>query len=112
MVEVTSPEVSDRWFVVRKFLQKSRVSMHTIKMIILGLAVLMIFLVVGRSATTPRGIATAAFSFLSLWLIIAATNTYMIGADAGYSVTDEMPVFLFVFAVPALVAFVLWRKSR
>jgi hypothetical protein len=36
----------------------------------------------------------------------------MIGADAGYSVIDEMPVFLFVFAVPAFVAFVLWRKSR
>jgi hypothetical protein len=86
--------------------------MHTIKMIILGVAVLMIFLVVGRSATTPRGIAAAAFSFLSLWLIIAATNTYIVGANAGYTVTDAMPVFLFVFAVPALVAFVLWRKSR
>ncbi len=86
--------------------------MHTIKMIILGLAVLMVFLVMGRSTTAPRGIATAAFSFLSLWLIIAATNTYMVGADAGYSVTQAMPVFLLVFAVPALVAFVLWRKSR
>ena len=86
--------------------------MHTIKMIILGLAVLMIFLVIGRSATAPRGIAIAALSFLSLWLIIAAANTYIFGADAGYSITDAMPVFLFVFSVPALVAFVLWRKSR
>jgi hypothetical protein len=86
--------------------------MHTIKMITLGLALLTICLVLGRSGSSSRGIAIAALAFLPLWLIIAAANTYIVGASAGYSVTDEMPIFLLVFALPAIGAFVLWRKLR
>lgn len=86
--------------------------MHTIKMIILGFAVLMIFVVMGRSASTPRGVAVASLAFITLWLILAATNTYIVGTSAGYSVTDGMPVFLLVFAVPGLVALALWHKFR
>jgi len=29
---------------------------------------------------------------------------------AGYSVAEELPIFLFIFAVPALVAGLLWWK--
>jgi len=31
---------------------------------------------------------------------------------AGYSVADEAPVFLVVFAVPAALALLLWWKVR
>jgi len=31
---------------------------------------------------------------------------------AGYSVADEAPVFLVVFAVPAALALLLWWKLR
>jgi uncharacterized membrane protein YadS len=86
--------------------------MHTIKMITLGLALLMVCLVLGRSGKSPRATAMAALAFVPLWLIIAATNTYIVAANAGSSLTDEMPVFLLVLALPALGAYVLWRKLR
>ena len=31
---------------------------------------------------------------------------------AGYSVADEAPIFLLVFAVPAAIALVTWFKYR
>ena len=78
-------------------------------MIILGVALLMIFLVSARSATTPRSISIATAAFLPFWLIIATTNMF-IWMSAGYSSTGELPMFLLVFAVPALVAVVIWWK--
>ena len=81
------------------------------KMIGLGLVLLMVFMVLARSATTPRGISIATAAFLPFWLIIAATNMF-IWISAGYSSADELPVFFLVFAVPALAAVVLWWKIR
>jgi hypothetical protein len=45
-----------------------------------------------------------------LWLVGAAVNMAIGVKRAGYTVADEAPVFLVVFAVPALVAlFLRWR---
>jgi hypothetical protein len=48
--------------------------------------------------------------FVAVWLVISAANMWVGVAKAGYSVTEELPIFLLIFAVPAVVAiFVKWR---
>jgi hypothetical protein len=48
--------------------------------------------------------------FVGPWLIAAAINMYVGVARVGYSFTEELPVFLLIFSVPAVVAIVLrWR---
>jgi hypothetical protein len=57
--------------------------------------------------------AAAARWFVPIWLIGAAINMWVGVAKAGYSVAEEAPIFLVVFAVPAAVAIlVAWSLSR
>jgi membrane protein implicated in regulation of membrane protease activity len=37
-------------------------------------------------------------------------NLWVGVSQAGYSLGEELPIFGVVFAVPAVVAFVLWRR--
>jgi len=47
---------------------------------------------------------------LSLWLAATAANMWIGVSKAGYSVTDELPILLLLFAVPAAAAvLVRWR---
>ncbi len=90
--------------------------MHTVKVIAGGLVLLAICLVIGRwlgGPTPPGGLVTAVKVFVPLWLVAAGINMWLGVAKAGYSVADEAPIFLVVFAVPAAVALlVLWRVTR
>jgi hypothetical protein len=52
--------------------------------------------------------ATAALAFLPIWLIGAGINLWIGVSKAGYSVREEAPIFLLVFAVPAVVGIILW----
>lgn len=55
---------------------------------------------------------TAAKVFLPLWLFAALFNMWVGVARAGYSVREELPIFLLIFALPAAVAlFIWWRFS-
>jgi hypothetical protein len=89
--------------------------MHTIKVIAGGLVLLGLCLLIGRwlGGPTPAvGLATGAKLFIPLWLIAAGINMWIGVSKAGYSVADEAPVFVVVFAVPAAVALlVLWMVS-
>ncbi len=89
---------------------------HTLKVIGGGLLLLGLFLLAGRllGAGTPvSGMATAARWFIPVWFISAAINMWVGVAKAGYSVAEEAPIFLLVFAVPAAVAvLVAWSLSR
>ena len=49
----------------------------------------------------------------ALWLVAAGINMWVGVSKAGYSVAEEAPIFLVVFAVPTAVALlVLWRATR
>jgi hypothetical protein len=89
---------------------------HTLKVIAGGLVLLGLFLLGGRllSASAPSlGMAGAMRWFIPLWLIAAAVNLWIGVTRAGYSVAEEAPIFLLVFAVPAGVALVLaWALTR
>jgi hypothetical protein len=87
--------------------------MHTILVLaggflLLGTCVLTGKLVGGSDAAMAKG----AIAFLPLWLVAAALNMWAGVAKAGYSVREELPIFLVIFAVPATVALViLWRLN-
>lgn len=67
-------------------------------------------LLVGRVVGNP---AKAALAFLPLWLVGAATNMWVGVNRAGYTYAAELPIFLLVFAVPAVAALLFWwRVSR
>ena len=89
---------------------------HTLKVITGGFALLALCLLVGRVLGGPQpasGMATAARWFIPLWLVGAGVNMWLGVTKAGYSVAEEAPVFLVVFAVPAAVALLLaWQLSR
>jgi hypothetical protein len=88
---------------------------HTIKVIVGGLLLLGLFVLAARfvHADSPTaGMAAAARWFIPVWLIGAAINMWIGVAKAGYSVAEEAPIFLVVFAVPAAVAMVVaWALS-
>ena len=88
--------------------------MHTIYVIGTGLVLLAVFILVGRQlggGSIPAA-ATAALWFLPFWAAAAALNL-SIGVRHGYTVTEELPIALIVFGVPAICAAVFWwRFSR
>jgi hypothetical protein len=81
--------------------------MHTIKVLAVGFVLLGIFVLIGRAL--GHG-SRAALYFLPVWLVGAALNLWYGVAKAGYSVADEFPIFLVIFAVPSAVALLLWWK--
>jgi hypothetical protein len=85
--------------------------MHTVMVVGGGLAALLVFVVV--SAIMGKSVRAGARAFVLPWLVAALVNLYL-GTTHGYSVVQELPFFLVVFGVPALVAFALmrWDSSR
>jgi hypothetical protein len=74
--------------------------------VLLGFCMLAPKLAGGKSSA----FAKAALFFLPLWLIAAGVNMWIGVAKAGYTVKEELPIFLLIFAVPAVPAIILWRK--
>jgi hypothetical protein len=89
---------------------------HTVKVIAGGFVLLALCLLIGRLVGGPAptaGVATAAKLFILLWLVAAGINMWIGVSKAGYTVAEEAPIFLVVFAVPAAVALLLvWKLSR
>jgi hypothetical protein len=77
--------------------------------VILGLFTLFTYLWGGAGAN----LATGAKLFIPVWLVIALVNMWVGVTKAGYSVKEELPILLIVFAIPAVIAaFAIWRLSR
>jgi hypothetical protein len=85
--------------------------MHTIVILAAGFLLLGVCVMIGKLVDgSDAGMAKGAIVFLPLWLIGAGVNMWFGVAKAGYSVSEELPVFGVIFAVPAAVAsVVLWR---
>jgi hypothetical protein len=84
---------------------------HTLKVIGVGLLLLALCWLVGRAVGAPPW--TVVEVFVPLWLIGAAVNMWFGVSRAGYSVAEEIPFFLVVFAVPAGIALGLaWLAGR
>jgi hypothetical protein len=86
---------------------------HTVKVIAGGFVLLAVCLLIGYYVGRPThaaGLIWAIKVFIPLWLCCAAINLWFGVSKAGYSVTEEIPYFLVVFAIPAVLAVFLWWK--
>jgi len=86
--------------------------MRTGLFLVAGFLLLAACLVLGRlfSANYPGATLAATGVYVALWLVIAGANMWVGVARAGYSVTEELPIFLLIFGLPAAVAVVLkWK---
>jgi hypothetical protein len=86
--------------------------MHTLIVIGVGFLLLAVCLALGGVAGGHAALPRAALVFIPLWLVGAAVNMAIGVKRAGYSVGEELPVLLLVFAVPSLVALSLWWRLR
>jgi hypothetical protein len=84
--------------------------MHSLIVITTGLAILAACLLAGHALGAGSGTARAALCFLPLWFLGAALNMYLGMRSAGYGFSEEAPVFLLVFAIPALAALLCWWR--
>jgi hypothetical protein len=64
------------------------------------------------SANPSRAVGTATIAFVVVWFGVAAVNMYFGVARAGYAFREELPIFLVIFLVPAIVAVVGSRWLR
>jgi len=47
-----------------------------------------------------------------LWLVVALVNLWLGVSRAGYSLAEELPMFLVIFLIPAAAAVVVaWKSS-
>jgi len=85
--------------------------MHTIMVISVGLLLLAAFILGARFAGAST--RAAALWFIPAWLAGAGINMGVGVSRAGYTVAQEFPIFLVVFAIPALLAvLVRWKLGR
>lgn len=86
--------------------------MRTTLFLVAGLLFLAATLLLGRlfSANYPGATMVATVVFVALWSVIAGANLWVGVARAGYSVAEELPIFLLIFGLPAAVAIILkWK---
>ena len=88
--------------------------MHMAMVIVGGLLLLAVFAVFGRLwGHDTAGIALAARLFVPVWAGMALINMWVGVTTAGYTVMQELPILLVVFAVPAAVALaVAWQIAK
>lgn len=86
--------------------------MRTVLFLVAGLLFLGASLLLGRlfAANYPAATLIATVAYVTLWFVIAGANMWVGVARAGYSVTEELPIFLLIFGLPAALAvFLKWK---
>lgn len=86
--------------------------MRTALFLLAGLLIGSACLLLGRlfSISSPDAARWATGAFVVVWLAVAGFNMWLGVTKAGYSVTDELPIFLLIFAVPAAAAILVkWK---
>ena len=64
-------------------------------------------LIAGQDAVA---LTRATQIFLLVWLLLAGLNLWVGVTRAGYTLREELPIFLLIFALPAALAlFVRWK---
>ncbi len=88
--------------------------MHMAMVMGAGVLLLVVFVMFGWLwGACAAGMALAAKFFVPSWLVVALVNMWVGVTHAGYTVRQELPILLIVFALPAVVAAVaMWQLSR
>ena len=86
--------------------------MRTALFLLAGFFLLAAAMLLGKLFSTnyPGATFAATVAYVALWFIIAGANMWVGVARAGYSVAEELPIFLLIFGLPVAVAlFLKWK---
>ena len=86
--------------------------MRTALFLVSGFLLMGGLLLLGKlfTAQYPEAPRVATLTFVVVWFVVAAVNMWLGVARAGYSVADELPIFLLIFVAPAALAGVIkWQ---
>jgi hypothetical protein len=86
--------------------------MRTVIIILGGFVLLAACFGVARLFGSNVAVATgtAVKIFMTIWFVVAAVNLWIGVAQAGYSFTEEFPIFLLIFLLPAAAAILIkWK---
>jgi hypothetical protein len=86
--------------------------MRTALILMAGLFLLAALAIVGKlmSEHYPAATSLALYVFLALWLLATGFNLWIGVSKAGYSIGEELPIMLLLFALPAGAAILLkWK---
>jgi hypothetical protein len=60
----------------------------------------------------PEAPAWATYGFIAVWFVATAFNMWVGITHAGYSIREELPIMLVLFAVPVAIALVVrWKLA-
>jgi hypothetical protein len=86
--------------------------MRTLIIIVIGFVTWGVCLGLARllaNANAPA-VSFATAAFVAIWFLISAANMWTGVARAGYAFTDELPIFLLIFLLPAATAVIVkWK---
>lgn len=86
--------------------------MRTLLFLLAGVLLMAALLLLGKvfSGHFPDATRWATVAYVVVWLLVTAANMWVGVAKAGYSVAEELPIFLLLFGIPAAVAVLLkWK---
>ncbi len=85
-----------------------------LQVIFAGILLFGVFLLFGKLwSGDAQGYIIAAKIFIPVWFVIAAANMWVGVTKAGYTIAQETPILLVIFAVPAAVAgLTIWQLAR
>lgn len=87
--------------------------MHTIIVTAGGFVLLGLFMLLVRFWSSERGIlAVAANAFIPVWLAMTLVNLWIGIQYAGYTVLQELPIFVVTFGLPAAAAALINVRAR
>jgi hypothetical protein len=86
--------------------------MRTFLLILGGLSTLGVGLFVARWFGAGWRTLFADFGkfFIPIWFCLSALNLWIGVKQAGYSIGEELPIFLLIYTIPASVAALLWWR--
>ncbi|MGQ7847686.1 hypothetical protein ACUNV4_24550 [Granulosicoccus sp. 3-233] len=84
--------------------------MHTVMVLSGGFVLLAIFCGIGWFRAREAGLGRAVQLFIPVWFVAALVNMAVGVLGAGYTVMEELPILLVIFAIPAEVAWLLGRR--
>ena len=82
--------------------------MHTVKIIAVGFGLLGVCLFLGHAMNAVTGFSFGAKVFFAVWLVGAGINMWYGVRRGGFTVRQELPLFVVVYAIPAIAALSVW----
>lgn len=94
--------------------QIKEVIVHMLQVIFAGLLLLGVFSLFGKLwGADAAGVMSGARLFIPAWAVVALVNMWVGVTKAGYTVAQELPILVIVFAVPAAAALILvWQLAK